>query len=149
MGTRVATVGAALAVLAGGCGGSDTPERSVYADRLAALCERTRAELEEVGESREIGYERWATGTIRVGRRFVRELDRLGPSELERARAKRVRDGFDLYYRGTSFALGLYRLGETEGFRLNQQRANDILETAEEAATQLGAPECAERPFSD
>jgi hypothetical protein len=130
-----------------GCGGAE-PERTPYAESLGTLCDATRAELEAVGESREIGFEEWARGQVEVGQGFVAELDRLQPSALERARARRLRDSFDLYFRGTSYSLGLYRAGEEVGFRVNQQRANDVLAQAEKLAVLLGAPECAQRPFA-
>jgi hypothetical protein len=85
----------------------------------------------------------------RVGLRFVDDVRRL-PTTTERER-KQV-TSMAGYFTGffDSLALGYvqYLANQSEMTKMTLRRGYAQLASAEKLATQLGAPECAERPFA-
>jgi len=137
----------ACALVAAGCGSDDPPPRSALAERLAELCVEARGDVEALGEPVDEGaavFRPWA----RVGLRFVTNVQRL-PVATERQRKKVV--AMAKYYKGFYDSLNLgylqFAAGQSPMTKETLRRAYAQLASAERLAIQLGAPECAVRPF--
>ena len=138
-----------LAVLAGGCGGSDEPERSALATELAALCDQARADVEALGLPSEKGFVVMKP-TAATGLRLAGEIKKLkGTTPAEKEQIASLAEYFRFYYNEFAAAVKLYAVGQTEAYGITLDRAKGSLESAEALATRMGAPECAVRPFPD
>jgi hypothetical protein len=142
-------VGVALVV--SGCGGGDDdgPTRSTLADRLAEMCEETRAAVEELGQPRDEGaavFRPWA----QLGRRFVADIRRLETGNAqERVDLASLADYFAGFYDNLQIGYQQYRAQQSTAIKQTLERGYALLASAEQLATRMGAPECAVRPFPE
>jgi len=126
---------------------TDAPDRSPFATQLAALCDDTRTKIEALGRPAETPIETVYGGTVRLGRAFVESSRALDTPPGQAARAKEMLGQFALYFDGLDYALAFYHQGNQVAFVRIVDGALANLDHAEEIARELGAPECARRPF--
>ena len=128
--------------------GGDGDGRDPYAAALADLCVQARGEIEALGPPSETPIDVVYAGTVRIGRELLAQTRDLTPPEEKKARAAVFAHQYGLYLDGLEYA---YHYLENQGNQVafvqivNGALAN--LANAERAATELGAPECAVRPF--
>ena len=152
---RAALIGVAVgAVIALGVGaffvfrGDDGPTPTTFASQLSELCVSARTQIEALGQPSEIPISKLYPGTVKIGRAFVAQARALDPPPVQAAAAKRFVEQSALYYDGLAYA---YTFLTTQNNQVafvqivNGAMAN--LGNAETAAKQLGAPDCALRPF--
>lgn len=146
MSSRVALV-LAVAALAG-CGGASG--RSELADRLAGLCDEARQDIEALGLPSERGVavvKPWADRGTRLAN-TIDELE-LG-SPAERTQVTSLAASLREYYAGLRLGHTVYAQTKSlEAYAATVERAKTFLERADAIAVELGAPECAIRPFPD
>ena len=136
----------AWALLRGG--GGDGDARDPYASALADQCVRARSQIEALGRPSDTPIDVVYPGTVRIGRGFLVKVGALTPPAGKRARATEFAHQYGLYLDGLEYA---YRYLENQGNQVafvqivNGALAN--LRNAERVARELGAPECAIRPF--
>jgi hypothetical protein len=148
-GVGIAMVVIGLALLGGGCGGKDEPQRSPLAESLAQLCEQARADTEALGLPGEKGFVVMKP-TAAIGLRLAREIKKLhGTTAAEKEQVASLAEYFRFYYNELAAAVKLYAAGQTEVYAITVDRAKGTLVSAEALATRMGAPECAVRPFPD
>ena len=140
---------AAVAMLAAGCGG-DAPERSETVERLASLCTEARLDIEELGLPGEKGIavvRPWANR----GTRLAEAVGGLGGGTSEEQRLlDELATALDEYYAGLRVGLLVYeQTKSSEAYAAAVERSTAFLEESESVARELGAPECATRPFAD
>ena len=115
---------------------------------LADLCVQARGEIEALGRPSETPIDVVYAGTVRIGRELLAQTRELTPPEEKKARVAVFAHQYGLYLDGLEYA---YHYLENQGNQVafvqivNGALAN--LANAERAATELGAPECAVRPF--
>ena len=145
----VAVAGAAIgawALLRDDGGGGDG--RDPYAAALADLCVQARGEIEALGRPSDTPIDVVYAGTVRIGRELLAQARDLTPPEAKKARAAEFAHQYGLYLDGLEYA---YHYLENQGNQVafvqivNGALAN--LANAERVAKELGAPECAVRPF--
>lgn len=152
---RAALIGVAVgAVIALGVGaffvfrGDDGPTPTTFASQLSELCVSARTQIEALGQPSDIPISKLYPGTTKIGRAFVAQARALDPPPAQAAAAKRFVEQSALYYDGLAYA---YTFLTTQNNQVafvqivNGAMAN--LGNAETAAKQLGAPDCALRPF--
>ena len=128
--------------------GGDGEGRDPYAAALADLCVQARGEIEALGRPSEPPLDVVYAGTVRIGRELLAQTRDLTPPEEKKAHVAVFAHQFGLYLDGLEYA---YHYLENQGNQVafvqivNGALAN--LANAERAATELGAPECAVRPF--
>lgn len=128
--------------------GGDGDGREPYATALADLCVQARGEIEALGRPSETPIDVVYAGTVRIGRELLAQTLELTPPEEKKARVAVFAHQYGLYLDGLEYA---YHYLENQGNQVafvqivNGALAN--LANAERAATELGAPECAVRPF--
>jgi len=145
--TAVIVVG--LAVLAGGCGGKDAPQRSTLAENLAQLCDQARADVEALGLPSEKGFVVMKP-TAAIGLRLANDVKKLqGTTASEKEQVASLAGYLLFYYRELAAAVKLYAVGQSEAYAITLDRAKGTLASAEALATRMGAPECAVRAFPD
>jgi len=138
-----------LAVLAGGCGGSDEPKRSALAEQLGQLCNEARADIEALGLPGDKGFA-VIPPTAKIGLRLAKSVGRLqGTTPHEREQVRSLAKYFAFYYGELAAGAKLYAVGQPEAYVITVERAKPTLVSAEALATRMGAPECAVRPFPD
>jgi hypothetical protein len=138
-----------LAVLVAGCGGKDEPKRSALAQNLAQLCDKARADTEALGLPADVGFKVMGP-TSRIGLAFAAHVKKLKTTNAaEKEQIASLAEGFRFYYNELAAAVKLYDAGHPEVYAITLDRAKPSLETAEQLATRMGAPECAVRPFPD
>ena len=126
----------------------DGDGRDPYAAALADLCVQARGEIEALGRPSETPIDVVYAGTVRIGRELLAQTLELTPPEEKKARVAVFAHQYGLYLDGLEYA---YHYLENQGNQVafvqivNGALAN--LANAERAATELGAPECAVRPF--
>ncbi len=137
-----------LAALAAGCGGAD--ERSTAVEQLAALCEQARLDVEALGLPAEKGPEVIGTWANR-GRRLARDVEKIdGATPEEQQELASISQRLNEYYSGLRLGYIVYKqTGSSESYALALDKARAFLDEAEALATQMGADECAKRPFAD
>ncbi|MFN8221942.1 MAG: hypothetical protein U0R50_01690 [Gaiellales bacterium] len=144
-------IGIALAAAASGCSSDErvAPERSTTVERLGALCETARADVEALGLPAEVGYkviEPWAARGLALAA-AIRKLE--GTTDEER-QLTALADELGEYYRGLQLGFAVYdKTKSSEVYAASVNRAEVFLEAAEKRALALGADECAVRPFPD
>jgi len=127
--------------------GGDGDGRDPYAAALADLCVQARGDIEALGRPSETPIDVVYAGTVRIGRELLAQTLELTPPE-KKARVAVFAHQYGLYLDGLEYA---YHYLENQGNQVafvqivNGALAN--LANAEGAATELGAPECAVRPF--
>ena len=126
---------------------SEAPERSAFAARLAALCDDTRTKIEALGRPAETPLDTVYGGTVRLGRAFVSSSRALHAPPAEAAKVKEMLAQYGLYFDGLDYALAFYHQGNQTAFVRIVDGALSNLDRAEGIARELGAPECARRPF--
>lgn len=145
----LAAAAAALGVLAAGCGG-DGKERSELVERLAALCTEARLDVEELGLPGEKGIavvRPWANRGTRLAE-TIRGLE--GGTADEQRLVGRLATALDEYYAGLRVGLLVYeQTKSSDAYAAAVERSTAFLEESEAVARELGAPECATRPFAD
>jgi hypothetical protein len=152
---RAALIGVAVGVMiALGVGaffvfrGEGGPKQTSYAAQLSKLCADARSQVEALGQPNEIPISKLYPGTVRIGRAFVRQAGALDAPPAQAAAAKRFVGQIGLYYDGLAYA---YQFLTTQNNQVAFVRivtgAIANLANAETAAKELGAPECALRPF--
>ena len=128
--------------------GDDRDGRDPYAAALADRCVEARGEIEALGRPSETPIDVVYAGTVRIGRELLAQTRELTPPEEKKARVAVFAHQYGLYLDGLEYA---YHYLENQGNQVafvqivNGALAN--LANAERAATELGAPECAVRPF--
>jgi len=145
-----ATVVAALAVLSGvGCGSGDA-ERSAVVGELAALCEQARADVEALGLPAEKGFV-VVKPTAEISLRLARDARSLeGETQQERDQLGLLADYLERYGRGLLIGVQAYEATKSsDAYAAAIGSVTSSLVSAEQLATRMGAPECAERPFAD
>jgi hypothetical protein len=148
-GLAIAVVVIGFAVLAGGCGGKDEPERSALAEQLAQLCDKARADVEALGLPGEKGFVVMKP-TAAIGLRLAKAVEKLqGTTAAEKEQVASLAKSLDSYYAELAAAVKLYRAGYSEAYAITMSGAKGVLESAEALATRMGAPECAVGPFPD
>jgi hypothetical protein len=136
----------AWALLRDSGGGGDG--RAPYASAIADLCVEARTQIEALGRPSDTPIDVVYPGTVRIGRAFLAQAGELTPPEAKKARAAELAHQYGLYLDGLEYA---YHYLENQGNQVafvqivNGALAN--LANAERVATELGAPECAVRPF--
>ncbi|MGL6279393.1 MAG: hypothetical protein ACRC50_07555 [Gaiella sp.] len=141
----------ALAALAlAGCGGDGGDDGSTLARELDALCVEARADVEALGLPAERGIgvvAPWAKRGKQLAR-AVAKVDTTSPQEAEQVAT--LSKYLSEYYAGLSLAYLIYRNTKSaENYAVAVDRADPFLTSAETLATELGATECAVRPFAD
>ena len=138
-----------LALLTGGCGGKDEPQRSLLAENLAQLCEQARADTEALGLPAEKGFVVMKP-TASIGLRLAHDVKKLqGSTAAEKEQIASLAEYFRFYYSELAAAVKLYNAGHPEVYGITLDRAKPSLVSAEALATRMGAPECAVRAFPD
>lgn len=139
-----------LVVALAGCGANDdaeAPPRSALAEQLATLCDDARAEVEELGEPKDVGagvFKPWS----KIGTRFVADVQRLdGASAAEQRQLDRLATYYTGFFDSIAQSYLMHVSGESVGIKQTLERAYALLASGEKIAVQLGAPECAVRPF--
>jgi hypothetical protein len=128
--------------------GGDGEGRDPYAAALADLCVQARGEIEALGRPSETPIDVVYAGTVRIGRELLAQTRDLTPPEEKKARVAVFAHQYGLYLDGLEYA---YHYLENQGNQVafvqivNGALAN--LRNAERVAKELGAPECAVRPF--
>lgn len=145
---RLGLVVAVVATLAAGCGG-DAPERSETVERLAELCTEARLDIEKLGLPGEKGIavvRPWANR----GTRLAETIGGLeGGTTDEQRLVGRLATALDEYYAGLRVGLLVYeQTKSSEAYAAAVERSTAFLEESEEVAREIGAPECATRPFA-
>jgi len=134
---------------AAGCGGDDQ-SRSQTVERLATLCTQARHDIEELGLPGEQGIvvvRPWANRGTRLAE-AVGGLE--GGTSNEQRLLGRLATALEEYYAGLRVGLLVYeQTKSSEAYAAAVERSSAFLEESEEVARQLGAPECATRPFAD
>jgi hypothetical protein len=142
----------AVALLLGGVGCSadadepDAPPRPVAVQRLASLCDATRVEIEALGEPRDEGaavFSPWA----KIGVRFVKAVRALQVAPARREQLESLATYYEGFYDSLAQAYLIHRSGRSDGIKQTLERGYALLESGENVAVALGAPECAVRPF--
>lgn len=145
----IATI-AVVAVLVGtGCG-SDDPERSTVATRLAALCEQARLDVEALGLPAEQGFS-VVEPTANIALRLAADVARLDDAaKAERDQLALFASYLARYGRGLLIGVQAYEATKSaDAYAAAVGSVTSLLVSAERLATRMGAPECAERPFAD
>jgi hypothetical protein len=152
---RAALIGVAVGVvIALGVGaflvfrGDDGPTQTPFASQLSKLCVGARTQIEALGQPNEIPISKLYPGTVKIGRAFVAQARALDPPPVQAAAAKRFVEQSALYYDGLSYAYTFLTTQNNQAAFVqivNGAMAN--LDNAETAAKELGAPDCALRPF--
>ena len=145
---RLGLVVAVVAMLAAGCRG-DAPERSETVERLAELCTEARLDIEKLGLPGEKGIavvRPWANR----GTRLAETIGGLeGGTTDEQRLVGRLATALDEYYAGLRVGLLVYeQTKSSEAYAAAVERSTAFLEESEEVAREIGAPECATRPFA-
>lgn len=143
----VAVAGATVAyVLLRDDGDGET--RAPYAASLAGLCAEARTQIEALGRPSDTPIDVVYPGTVRIGRAFVARARALTPPAGQRQRAAELVQQYGLYFDGLEYAYGyLTKQRNQVAFVQIVNGALANLRQAEAAAKELGAPECAIRPF--
>jgi hypothetical protein len=146
---RFAVVVLLVAALAG-CGGADESTRPTLPERLAALCEDARTDIEALGLPSERGVEIVRPWAAR-GARLADDVGRLDvATPRERAQIRSLARSLREYYDGLRLGYDVYtRTRSLEAYAAAVDRAKAFLAEADELAAALGAPECAVRPFHE
>jgi hypothetical protein len=140
----------ALLLALAGCGGGDESVRSGLSGRLATLCESAREDIEALGLPAERGV-----GVVRPwadrGARLAEDVNRLdGETPREREQLRSLAAARREYYAGLRLGHTVYtKTRSLDAYAAAVARATTFLERAEALAADLGAPECAVRPFAD
>jgi hypothetical protein len=146
--TSLAVLALLVALVVAGCGGGD--ERSAAAERAASLCDDARADIEALGLPAEAGIgivRPWANRGTRLAN-DIRALDGATPAEDETL--QKLATSLDEYYAGLRLGHTIYTQTKSfDAYAATIERANAFLADADAAAADLGAPECAVRPFGD
>ena len=128
--------------------GGDHDGRDPYASALADLCVEARGEIEALGRPSDTPIDVVYPGTVRIGRALLAKAGELTAPGAKQARAAEFAHQYGLYLDGLEYA---YHYLENQGNQVafvqivNGALAN--LRNAERVAKELGAPECAVRPF--
>jgi hypothetical protein len=145
----------ALAFVAAGCSDSSPPQavpekpRSPLAKKLAALCDESRAATEALGLPGDKGFA-VVPPTAEIGIRLGKDVGRLkAPTKREQAKLDSISKDLQYYFGEMRAGAKLYKIGQPDAYVQTMERAKSVLVRAEKTATQLGAPECAVRPFPD
>ena len=147
VGIAIAIVG--LAVLAGGCGGNDEPPRSALAEQLAQLCDEARADTEALGLPADKGFVVMKPTAAR-GIRLAESIGKLeGATPTEKQQIAALAKDFGFYYESSLPRSSCISVADSEIYAITLSRAKPSLERAEALAIEMGAPECAVRPFPD
>jgi len=132
-----------------GCGGGGGGERSALSLKLAALCEQARSDFEELGPPEREGFD-VIPKLVKIGLRLASTIATLeGESDVDREQIRTLASRYESYWKEIDLGYGFYELGNAKGLKAAVEQATPELEAAEALATQMGAPECAERPFGD
>ena len=140
-----------LALAAAGCGGGDDePSRSPAVEKLAAVCEQARTDIEALGLPSEAGFEVLKPWSAR-GKKLVREIEAIdGATPDEQTQLDQIAKELGEYYAGLALGYEIYRKTKSsEAYAQSIDRASEFLASAEKRAIALGADECAVRPFPD
>ena len=128
--------------------GGDGDGRDPYAAALADLCVQARGEIEALGRPSETPIDVVYAGTVRIGRELLAQTRELTPPEEKKARVAVFAHQYGLYLDGLEYAYHyLGNQGNQVAFVQIVNGALANLTNAERAAKELGAPECAVRPF--
>ena len=135
--------------LLAGCGGGED-DRSAAAARIGALCEKARLDVEALGLPSEKGPDLVGDWANR-GRRLAAAVEKVRSDDPEeRQRIESLHTYLDEYYSGLRLAYIVYlQTKSSESYGLALDRAKEFLGEAEALATQMGAKECAKRPWED
>jgi hypothetical protein len=146
---RFALVAVLVAALAG-CGEADESTPPSLPERLAALCEDARSDIEELGLPSERGVEIVRPWAAR-GARLADDVGRLDvATPRERAQVRSLARSLREYYAGLRLGYDVYtRTRSLEAYAAAVDRAKAFLAEADALAVGLGAPECAVRPFPE
>jgi len=146
---RFALIVLLVAALAG-CGGADEPTQSTLPERLSALCEDARTDIEALGLPSERGVEivrPWAARGTRLADDVARLED---ATPRERAQLRALARSLREYYDGLRLGYDVYtRTRSLDAYVAAVDRAKVFLADADELAAALGAPKCAVRPFPE
>ena len=124
------------------------PARTTYASALADLCVEARTEIEALGRPSDTPIDVVYPGTVRVGRRFLAKAEKLSPPAGKQDLAAELVSQYGLYLDGLEYAYHyLKNQGNQAAFVQIVNGALANLRSTERAAKELGAPECAVRPF--
>jgi hypothetical protein len=147
--TFFAVVAVLVAVLLTGCGG-DGDERSAAAEQAASLCDDARADIEALGLPADAGIgivRPWANRGTQLAK-DIRALEGSTPTEDETIQT--LATSLDEYYAGLRLGHTIYTQTKSyDAYAATVERAKAFLSDADGAAVELGAPECAVRPFAD
>ena len=139
-----ATVAWALLRDSGGSRDGDDP----YVSALEDLCVGARSEIEALGRPTDTPIDVVYPGTVRIGRAMLAKAGDLTPPEGKRARAAQFAHQYSLYLDGLEYAHHyLENQGNQVAFVQIVNGALANLRNAERLAVELGAPNCAVRPF--
>ncbi len=128
--------------------GDSGEERGPYASALADLCLDARTQIEALGRPSDTPIDVVYPGTVRIGRAFLAKAKDLTPPSGQQARAGELAHQYGLYLDGLEYAYHyLQNQGNQVAFVQIVNGALANLRNAERVATELGAPECAVRPF--
>jgi hypothetical protein len=140
---------ALVALVLTGCGG-DGDERSAAAEQAASLCDDARADIEALGLPAEAGIaivRPWSNRGTQLAK-DIRALEAATPTEDETIQT--LATSLDEYYAGLRLGHTIYtQTRSLDAYAATVERANAFLADADAAAVDLGAPECAVRPFAD
>jgi hypothetical protein len=142
---------AIVALLSGGCGGKDkpaAPQRTAYADSLAAVCAANVAALEQIGRTQSPEeLKQKLPRQIAQYRAFHKQAKALRPPSYQKTGATGFVYAYGLWVYGEVVANRAIQADNMNGFFQLQDAALAWLRRSEDAARKLGAPECAVRPF--
>jgi len=128
--------------------GDDRDGRDPYAAALADLCVEARGEIEALGRPSDTPIDVVYAGTVRIGREMLAQARYLAPPEENKALPAVFVHQYGLYLDGLEYAYHyLGNQGNQVAFVQIVNGALANLTNAERAAKELGAPECAVRPF--
>lgn len=135
--------------LLAGCGGGED-DRSEASARIGALCEKARLDVEALGLPSEKGPDLIGAWANR-GRRLATAVKKVRSDDPEeQQRVESLSTYLNEYYSGLRLAYIVYlQTKSSESYGLALDRAKEFLGEAEALATQMGATECAKRPWED
>jgi hypothetical protein len=140
---------AALVLVGLSVGSAQASATDAYATRLSTACTSLRTQIEALGKPSDTPISKVYPGTVRIGRRFVKQIKLLRPPTAEQARARSMVLEYGYYFDGLAYAYALLtKRHSQQGFIQTAAGADANRDLATGFARKLGAPACSRQPFS-